>query len=104
MDIKAPVGRYAEVCRCDIDTDSVLKTVKYLQANNAPHEFRTTFCPELAADDVFEIWSSVVKNSDFYLQQYRQVEGEGLPHPKEYVSAAAERIRAAGGKCVVRGL
>ena len=47
---------------------------------------------------------NIIKNSDFYLQQYRQVEGEGLPHPRDYVLSAAEEVVSAGGKCTVRGL
>ena len=104
MDIKAPLEKYGDICRCYVDTDAVMKTVEYLQSNNVPHEFRTTFCPELSKEDILDISRNIIKNSDFYLQQYRQVEGEGLPHPRDHVLSAAEEVISAGGKCTVRGL
>ena len=68
------------------------------------HEFRTTFCPELTKEDILDISKNLVQQSDYYIQQYRQVEGEDIPHTREYVEQTAEAVLQNGGKCVVRGL
>ena len=104
MDIKANIEKYCFVAGCDIDTAKVLETVDFLKRENVPHEFRTTFCPELTSDDILDISKNIVGDSDYYLQQYRQVEGEGEPHPREYVEECARLVVANGGKCIVRGL
>lgn len=104
MDIKAPLEKYSAVCGCDIDTERVMQTVKLLQTAGVAHEFRTTFCPELTKEDIVRISRDITGESDYYLQQYRQVEGCGAPHSREYVEDTAEAVKNGGGKCVVRGL
>ena len=103
MDIKAPKSKYTLITGRD-DWETIAKTASFLNSCGIAHEFRTTFCPELTDEDIVEISGSVVGDSDYYLQQYRQVEGQGLPHAKEYVEKTAEAVKALGGKCVVRGL
>lgn len=104
MDLKAPIEKYSEICCADIDTDKIKESIEYLQESGISHEFRTTFCPELTLEDVVSISVDLAKNSDFYLQQYRQVDGGDLPHSREYVEQTAESVRQNGGKCTVRGL
>lgn len=104
MDLKAPIEKYSEICCADIDTDKIKESIEYLQESGISHEFRTTFCPELTLEDVVSISVDLAKNSDFYLQQYRQVDGGDLPHSREYVEQTAESVRQKGGKCTVRGL
>lgn len=104
MDIKANIEKYSLVAGCNIDTEKVLETVEFLKSSGISHEFRTTFCPELTKEDVLAISKDIVGGSDYYLQQYRQVEGERAPHPREYVEECARLVVANGGKCVVRGL
>ena len=104
MDLKAPLGKYSEICCADIDTKKIKESVEYLQSGRVAHEFRTTFCPELTKEDVVEISKNIAKESDFYLQQYRQVEGGKAPHSREYVEQTAEAVVQNGGKCTLRGL
>ncbi len=104
MDIKAGIGKYSAVCGCEINTDNICRTVEYIKQSGIDHEFRTTFCSELTKEDILEISKNIVGESDFYLQQYRQVDGCGQPHPKEYVEETAQAVVEQGGKCVVRGL
>ena len=104
MDLKAPIEKYSEICCAEIDVSKVKESIEYLQSNGIAHEFRTTFCPELTMEDIVSISEKLAKNSDFYLQQYRQVDGGMLPHSREYVEQTAEAVRQNGGKCTVRGL
>ena len=104
MDLKAPIEKYSEICCADIDVSKVKESIEYLQSNGIAHEFRTTFCPELTTEDILLISEKLAKNSDFYLQQYRQVDGGMLPHSREYVEQTADAVRQNGGKCTVRGL
>lgn len=104
MDIKANIEKYSLVAGCTIDTEKVLETVTFLRESVVKHEFRTTFCPDLTKEDILDISQNIVVGSDYYLQQYRQVEGEGVPHPRAYVEETAKCVVANGGKCSVRGL
>ncbi len=104
MDIKANIKKYSLVAGCSIDIEKVLETVTFLRESGVKHEFRTTFCPDLTKEDILEISKNIVGESDYYLQQYRQVEGEGVPHPRAYVEDTAKCVVENGGKCTVRGL
>ncbi len=104
MDLKAPFEKYSEICCAEINTDKIRESIEYLQKSGISHEFRTTFCPELTKEDVVLISENMAKNSEFYLQQYRQVDGGNEPHSREYVELTAELVRQNGGKCTVRGL
>ncbi|MBR5322611.1 MAG: anaerobic ribonucleoside-triphosphate reductase activating protein [Clostridia bacterium] len=104
MDIKANIEKYSLVAGRKIDTEKVLETVEFLKQSGVAHEFRTTFCPGLTSSDILDISQNIVGESDYYLQQYRQVEGEGAPHSREYVKECARLVTENGGKCVIRGL
>lgn len=104
MDIKAPLEKYDQICGSDIDKQRIKESIDFLKTSGIMHEFRTTFCPELTKEDILDISKKIVQQSDYYLQQYRQVEGGDIPHTREYVEQTAEAVLQNGGKCVVRGL
>lgn len=104
MDVKANLEKYSLVAGCGINTEMIMETVKLLKESGVFHEFRTTFCPLLTKEDILDISKNIVGDSDYYLQQYRQVVGEGQPHPRAYVEETAGAVIANGGKCIVRGL
>ncbi|MBR6682650.1 MAG: anaerobic ribonucleoside-triphosphate reductase activating protein [Clostridia bacterium] len=103
MDVKASLDKYSDVCGVKIDIERIKESIKVIKESGIEHEFRTTFCPELTKEDVVEI-SNMIDGSDFYLQQYRQVEGGREPHLPSYVNETADMILQSGRKCVVRGL
>jgi len=104
MDIKANKDKYSLVAGCNIDFENIMSTVEYIKSTGIAHEFRTTFCPELMKEDILEISRDIVGDSDYYLQQYRQVEGQAAPHSREYVEETGRAVKENGGKCIVRGL
>ena len=105
MDIKAPLDKYKQICCADVDLEKIKESIDFLQNGNIAHEFRTTYCPELTDSDIVEIARDLVKESDYYLQQYRQVDGQKEPHSREYVEKTAQRIKECGKENItVRGL
>ena len=104
MDLKAPIDRYSELCRTEIDTEKVLESIEYLKKSGISYEFRTTYYPELQKSDIIRISTELAEDSDYYLQQYRQIENCPAPHPSSYVEETANAVIENGGKCVVRGL
>ena len=104
MDLKAPISQYSAVAGCPINVQAIKESVDIIKSSGICHEFRTTFCPELTKEDILQISYELAGQSDYYLQQYRQVDGEGEPHPRAYVEETAEYLKAKGGKCILRGL
>ena len=89
--------------RCDLD--AVRRSIYLLQNSDVAHEFRTTFAPELTAEDVVGAAELVRGTERYFLQQYRPRKDEDLPaHPPSYVRETAEKVRQAIGVCEVRGL
>lgn len=105
MDIKAPLEKYDAITRVHVDTDAVRRSILFLRNGNVPHEFRTTFCPELTPDDALEAAKLVKGTEKYFLQQYRKrFADDPEPHLPSVVNETAERIREAIGVCTVRGL
>lgn len=70
MDLKAPLSKYEQVTGTScLELSSVLESVELIKNCGLVHEFRTTLCPELEADDIpciildFEIASNYVVQS-----------------------------------------
>lgn len=105
MDIKASPEKYDAVTRVRCDLDAVRRSIYLLQNSGVAHEFRTTFAPELTAEDVVGAAELVRGTERYFLQQYRPRKDEDLPaHPPSYVRETAEQVRQAIGVCEVRGL
>ncbi|MDO4564910.1 MAG: anaerobic ribonucleoside-triphosphate reductase activating protein [Clostridia bacterium] len=105
MDIKAPECKYDAVTQSRCDLQAVKRSIFYLKNYGLPHEFRTTFAPELTREDILEAVDLIDGAEKFYLQQYRaRKDGDPNPHPSSYVLETAEAIRAKIGVCEVRGL
>lgn len=105
MDIKAPPEKYDAVTRVRCDLDAVRRSVYLLQNSGVAHEFRTTFAPELTAEDVVGAAELARGTERYFLQQYRpRREGDLPAHPPSYVQETAARVREAIGVCQVRGL
>ena len=52
VDYKAPFDRYDEICCVKCDTDAVRRTIGILAQSGIAYELRTTFIPQLGADDI----------------------------------------------------
>ncbi|MDO4573389.1 MAG: anaerobic ribonucleoside-triphosphate reductase activating protein, partial [Clostridia bacterium] len=105
MDIKAPPEAYARVTRVEADMAAIRQSIALIRNSGLPHEFRTTFCPELSVEEVAAAAALVQGAERYYLQQYRVRDAsDPAPHPPSVLRAAAEAVKKSGMDCVVRGL
>lgn len=105
MDIKASPDKYDCVTRVKNDMDAIRKSIALLRNSGVPHEFRTTFAPELTKEDVLEAAALVRGTERYYLQQYRpRCETDADAHLPSYVRETAEAVAEEIGVCEVRGL
>lgn len=105
MDIKASPEKYEAVARARCDLDAVRRSIYLLTNSGIPHEFRTTFAPELTTEDILGAAELVRGAAHYYLQQYRpRREGDLPAHAPSYVNETAARVRKRIGICEVRGL
>lgn len=70
LDLKAPLSKYARITGAnELELAAIRESVEVIKTSGLAHEFRTTFCPELEADDIpciildFEIGSNYVVQS-----------------------------------------
>ncbi|MCL2672655.1 MAG: anaerobic ribonucleoside-triphosphate reductase activating protein [Clostridiales bacterium] len=105
MDIKGPLHKYNEITRTHCDTGAIIKSIFYLRNSNVPHEFRTTFAPQLTKEDILQAAQLIVGTDKYYLQQYRtRRESDPSPHPPAYLRETAQAVRDAGIVCEERGI
>lgn len=106
MDIKAPFEKYESVCRRAVDIEKIKESIELLRSSCIDYEFRTTFSPDLTAEDITAIASCLAGANRYTLQQYRETERTHAqkPHPPEYVKACAAQIASQFGTFRVLGL
>lgn len=77
MDIKAPLEKYSEICRCDIDIKRIEESMSVIMSSGVDYEFRTTCCPQLDNDDLIKIGALVLGSKKYVLQQCRRTDENG---------------------------
>lgn len=71
MDIKAPLERYREVTRSNIDVEKIVRSADVIRASGVRHAFRTTVVPGLVGrDDVVRIGEWLAGASLYVIQQF----------------------------------
>lgn len=72
MDIKAPLERYAEVSRVDVNTDDILLSISLIMSSPIDYEFRSTILPRLhSKKDLVEMSKLIKGAKNYYLQNFR---------------------------------
>jgi len=105
MDIKAPLGRYSEICRRNIDTDAVRESIGIIISRMANYEFRTTLSPDLEVSDIAEIAKMICGAKRYTIQQYNTTDtATRPPHLPSYVAECADATKAILGAVCVKGL
>jgi len=113
MDVKAPEAKYREIAGTGVNMTDIKKSIALLMQSGIPYEFRTTFAPTLAIEDILAIADLIPGAQAYYLQQYRPVtpkEGDAPmlahppAHPPQYVRDTAARMKERLGVCETRGL
>lgn len=74
MDIKAPMKKYHEICRSDINERALLESISLIMESGTEYEFRTTYCPQLNETDILEIGEMIHGAKKYVLQQYRETD------------------------------
>lgn len=74
MDIKAPMEKYSEICRCDVNEHALMDSMSVIRESGVDYEFRTTYCPQLNEDDIREIGEMIAGAKKYVLQQYRETD------------------------------
>jgi len=109
MDVKAPLRRYAEVVRFDVDIDAVKQSIRLLRRGGVDHEFRTTVVPVLLdGDDLEEIARALRGSNRYVLQQFKP--GRTLcteyadvePYTAAELRAFRDRVAPYFGECKLR--
>ena len=71
MDIKAPIGRYPEICGVKVNPANIRESIDIILKSTVSHQFRTTFPKPLLGEEDLPGISSLLKNSkDFVLQPF----------------------------------
>jgi pyruvate formate lyase activating enzyme len=71
MDYKAPLRKYVEVVRTDVDAKKIEESVYLIKESGLDYEFRTTASPALLSrDDFVEIARELEGANKFVLQQF----------------------------------
>jgi len=74
MDVKAPMKKYSEICRSEINEQDLLDSMALIRESGVDYEFRTTFCPQLNDSDIREIGEMIAGAKKYVLQQYRETD------------------------------
>lgn len=111
MDIKAPLARYPEVVRAEVDTGKIQQSVELIRGCGLPYVFRTTVVPGLLDEaDLLEIAAWLKGASCFQLQQFvpqNTVDPAFLkvePYPAEKLRLWAEELRPYFDEVLVEGV
>ena len=72
MDIKAPIEKYKEIARVNIDTNNILKSIGILKNSKIGYEFRTTTVKsQLSFEDFENIGKMLCCTENYYLQKFK---------------------------------
>lgn len=72
MDIKAPLGRYAELTNARVDTGAIAESIELIKNAGIPYEFRTTLISSLHTDEDLAAIGELISGCDRYaLQGFR---------------------------------
>jgi pyruvate formate lyase activating enzyme len=99
MDVKAPLERYREVTRSNVDVERVVRSADLLRSSGVKHTFRTTVVPGLVGkEDVVKIGEWLNGAGSYLIQQfvpqttidpaYLEVKPFGRPELEAIVAAA----------------
>lgn len=84
MDLKAPLGKYEKITGTSrLELISIQESAEIIKNSGLAHEFRTTLCPELEADDIPKIMSEFEIVSNYVLQSCRSTELQKVSRNKQ---------------------
>ncbi len=71
MDIKAPLDKYKEIVKTQVNPDSIKESIKLILKAKIPYEFRTTIVQsQLEENDILQIGKLITGASHYVLQNF----------------------------------
>ena len=71
MDIKAPLKKYSEITKVDINTEKIKQSIQLIMTSNVSYEFRTTVLKAQLDYTDFEEIGKLIQNAEkYYLQKF----------------------------------
>jgi pyruvate formate lyase activating enzyme len=111
MDVKAPLGRYKEVTRSEVDEGDIVRSTEIIRASGLPYMFRTTLVPGLVEErDLLEVAQMLHGARLFQVQQFARhntIDKNYLqlqPFAPEEISRWAELVRPYFAEVRVEGI
>jgi pyruvate formate lyase activating enzyme len=74
MDVKAPLDKYKEIVKTNVNQDSIKESIKIILKAKVPYEFRTTLVQsQLEENDILQIGKLITGASHYVLQNFINV-------------------------------
>ncbi len=107
MDIKAPFEKY-DLITPMANIPAIKKSIKLMMGSGIDYEFRTTFAPNLTAEDIGEIARNIKGAKKYCIQQFKKSEGMRAkiapePHGITEIARAEAEAKKYLDNVVVRG-
>lgn len=84
MDLKAPLHKYVQVTGTSCSKlASVFQSAAIIKSSGLAHEFRTTLCPELEAEDILRIIGDFEIDANYVVQCCRDKDLKKVPKSKQ---------------------
>lgn len=96
MDIKAPLEKYKEIVRRDVDADCLRESIDMILGAEIPHEFRTTVVrSQLKEKEIRKIAAQIAGAKKYVLQKFvpSKTLEKDFAQEKSYSDAELEKIR-----------
>jgi len=109
MDVKAPLRKYGETVRAEVNLDSIKESIGLIRASGLDYEFRITAVPGLTSEeDLMEIAQMLESSKRFVTQQFRpgrtlDESFKGItPYPPERLVEFGQRMTPFFKECKLR--
>lgn len=76
MDIKAPLEKYSQITRVNIDTQKISESINFIINSGVDYEFRTTVLKNMLSFDDFVKIAEIIKGAKKYYLQKFEVKSE----------------------------
>jgi len=111
MDVKAPLGRYKEVTRSEVEEGEIVRSIEILRSAGIPYMFKTTLVPGLVEErDLLEIAQMLHGARIFQVQQFARhntIDKNYLqlqPFPPDKISRMAGLVKPYFAEVRVEGI
>jgi len=104
MDLKAPLSKYDSITgTSQLELSLIRESVGVIKNSGLAHEFRTTLCPELEADDILDIILDFKITSNYVVQRCRSTELKKVSGNKQDLKRLIQCSKENGSSFSFRG-